>query len=126
MEVQLRAIHPYCRMKGCALQHWVKLLTQAKEHDMKTVLSPFIGQSFPHLKWHHSASLLSLYKASTSTPNIFGIFPLIFFCLTDVSHTQDKPWADLSLRMFAGYPLTHVQLNLCKVRNFCLLHSADW
>lgn len=119
---------PLLNEKGCALQHCVSCLhkrAKAKEHEVKIVHCPLMGQSFSHLKHHPSVSLLLVYKASTSTLYIFCNFALIFFHLTDLSHTQDKAWTDLSLHMFATYLLMHAQLSLCKEINFCLLHAAD-
>lgn len=114
---------PLLYEKGCALQHHISCLHRQK--SMKWKLCTLIGQSFSHFKCHPSVRDSS-FQASTLSLYIFCIFPLIYFSLTDLSHTRDKAWTDLSLHKFASYLLTHVQLDLCKVRNFCLLHSADW
>lgn len=128
LDLHFRAIHSHCWMRkavpfntvsaaytgkrarheNCALSfHRPELFTLQMPSFCQGLFSYFIK----HQLW--------LFTFSAS-------FPLIFFGLTDLSHTQDKAWTDLSLCKFASYLLTHVQLNLCKVRNFCLLHSADW
>lgn len=123
-DFQFRGIHSLLLYeKGCALQHHISCLHRQK--SMKWKLCTLIGQSFSHFKCHPSVRDSS-FQASTLSLHIFCIFPLIYFSLTDLSHTQHKAWTDLSLHKFASYLLTHVQLDLCKVRNFCLLHSADW